>query len=322
MVGRAEKTATVFEIEAYRNEDGPGMRTMVFFKGCPLKCMWCSNPFGLSMEPQLIFNQNKCSGCGKCIDICPVSANSFENGKLRMDFERCTCCGKCITPCLMDARKISGEIYTVLELFKEVQKHTLFFRRNSGGVSLSGGEVLLQSEFASDFLRVCKANYIHTTIETSGYAEWGKFESVVRYCDLVFIDLKIFCADKHQKYTGVSNQKILQNIESLCSYAKTKGNPKVIIRRLIIEGITTEDDIIRAAKFINELPLRPEINLLPFHNFGEAKYAMCGRKYQMEEKAMMGISDALVQRARELTIQYAPNCRVSVGGGNIEGAAT
>ncbi len=222
----------------------------------------------------------------------------------------------------MDARRISGEQYTVLELFKEVNRHAMFFRRNSGGVTLSGGEVLLQSEFASAFLRVCKANYLHTAIETSGYAEWEEFESVARFCDLVFIDLKIFCADTHRKYTGVNNQKILQNIVNLCSLAKAKGSPKVIIRRLIIEGITTEDDIVRTAKFINELPISPEINLLPFHNFGEGKYVMCGRKYQMEGTTMADISDALIQRARELTIRHAPKCRVSVGGGNIEGTAT
>lgn len=318
---RAEKTAIIYDIEGYRNEDGPGMRTMVFFKGCPLRCMWCSNPFGLSMEPQLIFNQNKCGGCGRCLDLCPASANSLEEGGIRMDFAHCTGCGKCIASCVTDARRISGEQYTVSELFKEVQKHALFFRRNSGGVSLSGGEVLLQSEFASDFLRVCRANYLHTTIETSEYAEWEKFESVARYCDLVFFDLKIFDAGIHKKYTGVDNKIILQNIEKLCSLAKAKGSPNVIIRRLIIEGVTAEEDIIQAAKFVNELPVHPEINLLPFHNFGAAKYAMCGREYQMEEKALMGANDALMRRARELTVQNAPNCRVSVGGGNIEGAA-
>ncbi|GHV35392.1 glycyl-radical enzyme activating protein [Synergistales bacterium] len=314
---KAELKATIFDIEPYRNEDGPGMRTMVFFKGCPLRCLWCSNPFGLSRDPQLIVNVNKCAGCRKCAEVCEASVNCFKEDGLHVDFKNCALCGKCTLVCIPDARRISGREYTVSEVFEEVQKNELFHRRNSGGITLSGGEVLYQSEFASELLRLCKTHFIHTTIETSGFAKWEAYESVAKYCDLVFNDLKIFDTDRHKKYTGVGNQQILQNIQNLCAFAEKHRKPKVIIRRLVIDGVTTDEDVIAGAKFINDLPTHPEINLLPFHNFGETKYAMAGKEYPFEDKKLLLARDSLMQHVRDLVVEYAPNCVVSLGGGNI-----
>ncbi len=315
---KSDLKATIFDIESYRNEDGPGMRTMVFFKGCPLRCLWCSNPFGLRCDPQLIVNGNKCAGCGKCVEICTVSVNDFQEDGLHVDFERCTICGKCLPVCIPDARRISGREYTVSEVFEEVQKNELFHRRNSGGITLSGGEVLLQSAFASELLRLCKTHFIHTAIETSGFAEWETYESVAKYCDLVFNDLKIFDDDKHKQYTGVGNQRILQNIQNLCEFSEKYRKPRVIIRRPVIDGITSDEDVIAMAKFVNDLPTHPEINLLPFHNLGAAKYAMAGEKYPFEDKKLLLARDPLMQHVRDLVIENAPNCVVSLGGGNIQ----
>jgi pyruvate formate lyase activating enzyme len=312
------KKGTIFDIGNYRNEDGPGIRTIVFFKGCPLRCIWCSNPFGLRKEPQLIFNKTKCTKCGTCAQICPVEANHFENDTLQVDFERCTTCGLCVRPCLADARNISGKEYTAPELFKEIQKDRAFFRRNDGGVTLSGGEVLMQSEFAAEILKLCRKDYMHTAIETSGYSAWEDFENVARYCNLIFVDLKLMDSKKHREFTGVGNERILQNIEKLCTLSQSKGGPKVIIRRPIIEGLTDDDDTtIQAAQFINSLPVHPEINLLPYHNMGQEKYRMSGRKYLLEDKKLMKEKDPLILHVCDLTVQYAPNCRVSIGGGNI-----
>jgi len=316
----SEKKATVFDIGRYRNEDGPGIRTIVFFKGCPLRCVWCSNPLGLSNGRQLVFNPPKCTGCGKCINICPVEANRFDGGTLQVDFKRCKSCGLCVPHCLANARDISGTPYTIQELFTEIQKDMPFYRRNDGGVTLSGGEVLMQSGYAAELLKLCKQNYIHTAIETSGYAAWDDFENVVRYCDLVFVDLKILDNRKHKEYTGAGNERILQNIEKLCLYSQARGAPGVIIRRLIIEGYTDDDETtIQVAQFVNSLPNHPEINLLPFHNLGETKYAMTGRSYLFHGKKMMTDRDPIILRVRDLTIQHAHDCRVSIGGGNITG---
>jgi pyruvate formate lyase activating enzyme len=315
---KAELKATIFDIEPYRNEDGPGMRTMVFFKGCPLRCLWCSNPFGLSCAPQLTVNVNKCARCGKCVEICGASVNCFKEDGLHVDFERCARCGKCASVCIPDARRISGREYTISEVFVEVQKNELFHRRNSGGITLSGGEVLYQSEFAAELLRLCKTRFIHTTIETSGFVAWEAYESVAKYCDLVFNDLKIFDAEMHKKYTGVDNRQILQNIQNLCAFAEKHRKPKVIIRRIVIDGVTTDEDVIEGAKFIDSLPTHPEINLLPFHNFGAAKYAMVGKEYLFEDKKLLLARDSLMRRVHDLTAEHAPNCVVSLGGGNIK----
>lgn len=292
---------------------------MVFFKGCPLTCIWCSNPLGLRHNHQLVFNRKKCARCGACITSCPVGANYFEGDELQVDFQRCTSCGSCVLPCLADARSISGMQYTLHELFTEIQKDRPFFRRNDGGITLSGGEVLMQSTFASELLKLCKQNFLHTAIETSGYSAWADFESVARYCDLVFVDLKMMDGNKHREYTGVGNERILQNIENICLYSHAEGAPRVIIRRLIVDGLTDDDETtIQAAKFVNHLPTHPEINLLPFHNLGESKYSMTGRQYLLHDKKMMTARDPKMLHIQHLTVQHAPECHVSIGGGNIK----
>lgn len=314
-----EKKSIIFDIGRFRNEDGPGIRTIVFFKGCPLRCIWCSNPFGLSAATQMIFNQNKCVGCGVCVKICSAGANRIDGDKAKVEFGRCHACGLCVAPCLSNARSISGKQYTALELFEEVRKDAAFYRRNSGGVTLSGGEVLQQSEVASQLLALCQKNFINTAIETTAYSTWEALVSVARYCSIIFVDLKHINSKKHKEYTGVGNEQILENIERLCEYSKENGTLKVIIRRPIIKDLTDDDETtIRTAQFVNNLPTNPEINLLPYHSLGETKYAMIGQKYSLECNKMLLPSDPLMLNIRDLSSQHAPSCRVSIGGGNIK----
>jgi len=314
----SEKRALIFDIARYRNEDGPGIRTIVFFKGCPLRCVWCSNPLGGSGGPELVVNQTRCTQCGTCVETCPRDVNRLESGVLQVDFECCTACGSCVLACSADARTISGRQFTVREVFAEIEKDAAFYRRDGGGVTLSGGEVLMQSEFAAELLKLCKENFVSTAIETSGHAAWEAFEAVARYSDLVFVDLKMMDSARHRQYTGVGNEQVLANIARLCEYASARGRPRTIVRRLIVEGMTDDDETtVEAARFVNDLPTHPEVNLLPFHNLAESKYEMIGREYGLRGKKMGGVADSRMQHVFDLTVRHAPACRVSIGGANI-----
>lgn len=310
----------IFDIGHYRNEDGPGIRTIVFFKGCPLRCIWCSNPFGLEAKPQLVFNENKCISCETCIKACPLGCNQLIDGKIVVDFDKCDACGKCVPACPTKARKIVGEEVSIDELYERIKKDSAFYRRTKGGLTLSGGEVLQQYEAAVELLKKCRNSlFMNTAIETSAFGPWEHLEAMANYCDLVFVDLKHIDNEKHIKYTGVPNELILENIKRLCEMWVKKGTPKIIIRRPIIEGINDDDETtIATAKFIKDLPGSPEINLLPYHNLGESKYAMIGKKYELENMDMMDVKSPILKRIQDLTLQYAPNNRVSIGGGDIE----
>lgn len=313
-----EKKATIFDIGRFRNEDGPGIRTIIFFKGCPLSCAWCSNPFGLSPKPQLAVNKTRCTGCGSCESICPNGVNIVTDGKVEVNFSKCQLCGACIEKCPVGTRMISGKEYTAQEIFKEAYKDVAFYRKGAGGVTFSGGELLMQYEVAAEALRLCRKNYLCTCIETSAFSPWEHLKHVAQYCNFVFVDLKHMDSEKQAQFTGAPNQLILENIRKLCAYGVEKG-VKVIVRRPVIPGFNDdEEDIIAAAKFVAELDGAPELNLLPYHNMGEAKYEMIGRDYTVEEEKMMRHSDPRLQRARELCEQYAPRNRISVGGDAVD----
>ena len=192
------KTATLFDIERNSFVDGPGIRTTVFFKGCNLKCAWCHNPESQSTKPQMMFYRDKCTGCGKCKEICPTPDN-------------CILCGKCTFYCPVDARKVCGKEYTVDEVFSEIIKDKSYYENSGGGVTFSGGECMLQIDFLAEILKKCKENGIHTAVDTAGHIPFESFKKILPYTDLFLYDIKIFDTQKHKQYVGVGNELILEN---------------------------------------------------------------------------------------------------------------
>jgi len=277
-------TGIVFDIQRYSIHDGPGIRTLVFMKGCPLSCQWCCNPEGQKYNPEIRFIASKCVGEEKCkapcVTACPNSAISLYQGKPKTDRELCQSCGTCAEACLYEARHLSGRKVTVEELLKEVKKDEPFYLSSGGGVTLGGGEPLVQFEFAREFLKRCKEQHLHTAIETCGYAPWAHLEKILKYVDVIYYDIKHMDPVKHKELTGVSNDLILENARQLLA---TKKDQVIIRVPIIPDGNDSEENIKNTAMFVVEVGGKM-MELLPYHRFGAAKYAQLDRKYELREK--------------------------------------
>ena len=267
-------TGLLFDIERNSFVDGPGIRTTVFFKGCNLKCAWCHNPESQSFKPQMMFYRNKCTGCGKCKEVCPYH------------LEQCDLCGKCTLYCPVDARKVCGRKYTVDEVMAEVIKDKSFYENSGGGVTFSGGECMLQVDFLLELLKKCKENSIHTAVDTAGNVPWEYFERIMPYTDLFLYDVKCFTEELHIEGTKVSNKVILENLKKLS--AEFAG--QILVRIPVIPGFNDSEEEMRAiADHLKEL-LITKVELLPYHKMGEHKYEAAGMEfteYSVPEKEIM-----------------------------------
>ena len=260
----------VFNIQRYSLHDGPGIRTVVFLKGCPLHCVWCCNPESIEMKPHITFNKDKCIGDGRCIEVCPTDARDAEGYHV----EICNLCGKCVEVCPTGALELLGREMSVDEVVEEVEKDRLFYESSGGGATLSGGEVLMQRGFALEILKELRGRMLHTAIETTGFAPWKQVKEIAEACDLVLYDLKHMDSKMHKKYTGVPNDLILENAVLL---AKEKKD--LIFRIPLIGGVNTDmQNIGLLAQFVVQTGVR-EVHLLPYHRLGESKYAKLGREY-------------------------------------------
>ncbi|MFZ0928580.1 MAG: glycyl-radical enzyme activating protein [Syntrophobacteraceae bacterium] len=268
----------VFDIQRFSIHDGPGIRTTVFFKGCHLRCLWCSNPESQSFSPSLLIRNIKCRGCGKCAQTCPTGAISMNEEKERIiNWGKCDQCMMCVSACIYQSLICCGQYMTVGEILSEVMKDVLFYKNSSGGVTISGGEPFHQPLFLERLLRALKENEIHVTLETSGYVSRKIFENVLPLVDLVLLDIKHLDDEKHRRLTGVSNQRILANARIAAGMARTW------FRVPLIENVNDDvNHIERMAELGREIGIE-KISILPYHEGGIQKCSQIGKAYLIPE---------------------------------------
>ncbi|MGB8951541.1 MAG: glycyl-radical enzyme activating protein [Candidatus Aminicenantales bacterium] len=265
---------TIFDIKRYAVHDGPGIRTTVFFKGCPLHCVWCHNPEGQSGRMEILIRNSRClKECQECIIHCPQKAIARVGKKIAIDRNKCLCCGTCAENCPAQAIERVGRRISVQEAMTEIEKDQVFHKESGGGVTFSGGEPLLQPGFLSGILDQCQAKGLHTTVDTSGFAPLKVLEKIVDKVDLFLYDLKVMDERMHLKFTGVSNKKILENLKTL---SREKSN--IVIRIPVIQGVNdSQENIQKTAAFILSLKRPLSVMLLPYHNLGKEKYRRLGK---------------------------------------------
>lgn len=268
----------IFNIMKYSIHDGPGIRTTVFMKGCPLRCQWCHNPESQQLKRQVMRFPDRCIGCGKCIEVCPTNVISIENKKMKVDLKKCISCGKCTEFCYAGAMEMAGKIMTSDDVVKEVEKDGIFYEESNGGVTFSGGEPFMQPEFLLEMLKSCKKKGIHTTVDTCGFVKKDTLLEISKFIDLFLYDLKIMDASKHIKYTGVSNDIILENLKEL-----TRLGKKIFIRIPIIQGINDDENLEETGKYLSALNGIEQINILPYHNIAMEKYKRLGEEYSLAD---------------------------------------
>lgn len=265
----------IFDIQGYSIHDGPGIRTTVFLKGCPLRCVWCQNPESHRSLPDVLFTAEQCKGCGRCVPVCPERAIRLEGGRSVTDRRLCRGAGACTQACPNEARAIIGRWTDVDEVFEAVAADSMFYRDSGGGVTLSGGEPLAQPEFSAGILRKCREAGIHTALDTCGYAPWEVLELVLRHVDLVLYDLKHMDAGEHQRLTGVSNDLILDNARRI----HRELSIPMLARMALVPGFNdSPENLDRTARCVaEELSPAVPVHLLPYHRLGEAKWERLGQ---------------------------------------------
>jgi pyruvate formate lyase activating enzyme len=288
------ETLTIFNLQKYSIHDGPGIRTTVFLKGCPLSCQWCHNPESIDVSKEILFRDKKCIACGECIEHCPEKALSFGGKGILRESSKCTLCGICTELCPTEALQMAGLEQTVEQVMCEIAKDKIFYEESGGGVTFSGGEPLLQISALEKLLKDSKSIGLHTTVDTSGYAPWSSFERIYDHVDLFLFDLKHMDDLQHQFYTGVSNALILENLKRL-----VERGAKLWIRIPIIPSVNDDDTHIEAlGKFLSSLNIQ-NVFILPYHEIAAIKYERLGRPYLLKgvkppsQNSMEGIQSKL-----------------------------
>jgi len=291
------QSGTIFDLKKYSINDGPGIRTTVFFSGCPLSCLWCHNPESQSLALDLLYRAGRCLLCGACVEACPENAISLETKnqytdehgiglensvkkraqKIFTDRSKCIHCQTCIAGCYSGAREFSGHAVTIKQAMVQIQREIPFYDESGGGVTFSGGEPLMQPSLLSALLKACRNQEIHTGVDTSGFANWNVFEQIRADVDLFLYDLKHMDSIRHRKVTGVPNEVILENLRRL----STMG-AKCVIRIPLIPGINDDEkNLVESGKFLASLPHIEGVELMGYHDIAQAKYEALGREYAL-----------------------------------------
>ena len=275
----SELHGLIFDIRKFSVHDGPGIRTTVFFKGCPLSCWWCHNPESQSTAQEVMLWESRCIRCGSCVSTCVLEAISQVGGEIVTDRDVCTVCGSCISTCAAEARELVGKRMTVSEVMREIERDVAFFEESDGGVTFSGGEPLAQRAFLAELLAACKALEIHTTVDTSGYTPWKALDSIRTNTDLFLYDLKLMDDTRHREFTGVPNGLILHTLRAL-----SERGHRIILRVPVIPGINDDaQNLQEIGEFAASLPHLERLDLLPYHHSALGKYERLNKPYHLPD---------------------------------------
>lgn len=299
-----DQQGVVFNIQRFSLHDGPGIRSTVFLKGCPLKCLWCSNPESQEIAPNLMVRDILCKGCGACAAVCPKGAIEMEaTGRRRIHWQACNQCLLCVKACIFGSLSVCGATLSFQDVVDEVMKDEAFYRNSDGGVTLSGGEPILQADFAARLLSQFKERGLHTAVDTSGHVSASQFEKILPYTDLILFDVKHLDSDDHLRATGVHNGLILTNLERI------SGKVEIWLRVPLITGFNDSEEYIHRVAALGRKIGAGKVSLLPYHEGGKSKCEQMGRPYSLSDT--VSPSDEHIQSLKEII--QRENVIVTVG---------